>query len=254
MKTCLKWLVLASFLAMTLYSCATPKKLGYLLDLQYGQEEPAAAAPELVIQSGDLLGIHVSCENPQLAAPFNLIPESADASEVHSYAVNPDGNIDFPILGKLTVAGSTLKEAQELLAGRIRELGLIRNPIVLVTLENFTVTVIGSAGNQVMPVQGNSVNLLQVVAQSAPIDINTKIKDVMVIRTENGNRKAYAVNLQSKDLFNSPVYYLKQNDVVYFKPQGAKITPAGEFTMTLVTTGLTLASIITNILLWSSYR
>lgn len=254
MKTCLKWLVMASFLALTLYSCATPKKLGYLLDLQYGQEEPAAAAPELVIQSGDLLGIHVSCENPQLAAPFNLIPESADASEVHSYAVNPDGNIDFPILGKVEVAGSTLKEAQELLAGRIRDLGLIRNPIVLVTLENFTVTVIGSAGNQVMPVQGNNINLLQVLAQSAPIDMNTKIKDVMVIRTENGNRKAYAVNLQSKDLFNSPVFYLKQNDVVYFKPQGIKFSTTGQSVLSIATTSLTALSIITNVLLWTRYR
>ncbi len=236
------------------FSCATPKTLGYLQDLQYGQEEPAAAAPELIVQTGDQLGIHVSCENPQLAAPFNLIPETADASEVHRYSVNPDGNIDFPILGKLTVAGNTLKEVQDLLAARIRELGLIRNPIVLVTLENFTVTVIGSAGNQVMPIQGNSVNLLQVLAKSAPIDEKTRIKDVMVLRTENGERKAYSVNLQSKTLFNSPVYYLKQNDVVYFKPQGIKLDTTGQMALSFATTTLTALSIITNILLWTRYR
>lgn len=253
MKICLKWLVMACSLALA-FSCATPKKLGYLMDLQYGQEEPAAAAPELIVQTGDQLGIHVSCENPKLAAPFNLTPETAEASEVHRYEVNREGNIDFPILGKMPVSGKSLKEVQDLLASRIQALGLIRNPIVLVTLENFSVTVIGSAGNQVMPIQGNSVNLLQVVAKSAPITENTKIKDVMVIRTENGNRKAYAVNLQSKDLFNSPVYYLKQNDVVYFKPQGTKLSPTGEMAFTFATTTLTALSIITNVILWSRIR
>ena len=250
MKTCLKWLVLASCLALA-FSCATPKKLGYLMDLQYGQEEPASAAPDLIVQTGDQLGIHVSCENPKLAAPFNLTPESAEASEVHRYEVNRDGSIDFPILGKMPVSGKTLKEVQDLLTGRIQALGLIRNPIVLVTLDNFSVTVIGNAGNQVLPVTGNSINLLQVVAQSSPIDMNTKISDVMVIRTENGIRKSYSVNLKSKDLFNSPVYYLKQNDVVYFKPQGTKLTATGQTVMTFVTSSLTLASIITNFLLWS---
>lgn len=251
MKICLKWLVLVSFLALTLYSCATPKKLGYLMDMEYGTDYPAAPSPELIVQVDDLLGIHISSENPQLVAPFNLISEKAETASVHTYAVNAEGNIDFPVLGSLPVAGKTLSQVRDQIAGKIKEMGLIRNPVVLVTLENFSITVIGNAGNQVLPVTGNSINLLQVLAQSAPIDMNTKIKDVMVIRTENGMRKSYSVNLKSKDLFNSPVYYLKQNDVVYFKPQGTKLTATGETVMTFVTSSLTLASIITNFLLWS---
>lgn len=251
MKTCLKWLVMASFLTLILYSCATPKKLGYLMDMEYGTDYPAAPSPELVVQVDDQLGVNISCEDPRLVAPFNLIAEGAESTSLHTYLVNREGNIDFPVLGSLPVAGKTLKEVKELITNKIQEMGLIRNPVVLVTLENFFITVIGNAGNQVLPVKGNSINLLQVLAQSAPIDMNTKIKDVMVIRTENGMRKSYSVNLKSKDLFNSPVYYLKQNDVVYFKPQGTKLTTTGETVMTFVTSSLTLASIITNILLWS---
>jgi len=250
MKICVKNLIAIAFVALAV-SCATPKKIGYLQDMQYGQDYSAAAAPELVVQVDDQLGVNISCEDPRLVAPFNLIAEGAESTSLHTYAVNREGNIDFPVLGSLPVAGKTLKEVKELITGKIQEMGLIRNPVVLVTLENFSITVIGNAGNQVLPVTGNSINLLQVVAQSAPIDANVKIQDVMVIRTENGMRKSYSVNLKSKDLFESPVYYLKQNDVVYFKPQGSKLTSTGEVIMTFVGSSLTLASIITNFLLWS---
>lgn len=245
---------MAIILAFALFSCATPKKTSYLLDMEYGQDYPASAAPELVVQVGDCLGIHVSCENPQLAAPFNLIPESADAAQVHSYYVDKFGNIDFPIIGTIPVAGKTLDDAKALIAERIRTSGLIRNPIVLVTLDNFTVTVVGSAGNSVLQVTGNSMNLLQVVAQSAPVDASVKIKDVMVIRTEDGVRHAYSVDLQSKDLFESPAFFLRQNDVVYFKPQGSRLNPTGQTTMTFITAGLTLINIVVNTLLWAVLR
>ena len=253
MKTLFKWSI-AVILAFALSSCATPKKTGYLLDMEYGQDYPASAAPELVVQVDDCLGIHVSCENPQLAAPFNLIPETAGASEVHSYHVDKFGNIDFPVIGSLQVAGKTLEEVKAIVTDRIKTSGLIRNPIVLVTLENFTITVIGSAGNSVLPVTGDNINLLQVVAQSAPIDVGVKIKDVMVIRTENGIRKSYSVNLQSKDLFESPAFYLQQNDVVYFKPQGSKLSTTGQTTMTFVTAGLTMLNIFVNTLLWGLFH
>ncbi len=249
MKICIKSLIAIAFVAMAV-SCATPSKIGYLQDMEYGRDYPAVPSPELVVQVDDLLGIHISSENPQLVAPFNLIPDNAEATSVHTYAVNAEGNIEFPVLGTLPVVGKTLTQVRDQIAGKIKEMGLIRNPVVLVTLENFCITVIGSAGNQVLPVTGNSINLLQVVAQSAPIDVNVKIKDVMVIRTENGVRKSYSVNLKSKDLYESPVYYLKQNDVVYFKPQGTKLTTTGQTVMTFVTSSFTLASIITNVILW----
>lgn len=251
MKNCLRWLMVL-FVASALASCSTPKKLSYLLDMEYAKDYPAAPAPELVVQVDDCLGIHISCENPKLAAPFNLTLETADAAEVHSYWVDKDGNIDFPVLGTLPVAGKTLKEVKDLIAEKIRAMGLIRNPIVLVSLDNFAITLIGNAGNKIVPVTGNSINILEVLAQSGKLDETTKIKDVMVIRTEGGVRRAYPVDLQSKDLFDSPVFYLKQNDVVYYKPQSVRLSPTGNLIMTFTTASLSLVSIIVNALLWSS--
>ena len=254
MITYLKRIFFLALTAAVLLGCAAAKDRSFLLDMENNKDYPAAAAPELVVQVDDCLGIHISCENPALAAPFNLIPETADAEQVHTYLVNKDGMIDFPVLGALPVAGKTLNDVKYLIAERIRNQGLIRNPIVLVTLENFTVTVIGEAGNNVLPVKGNSINLFQVVAKSAPINESVKITDVMVIRTEDGIRRSYSVNLQSKDLFESPVFYLHQNDVVYFKPQGTKLNTTGQFTMTFVATGLTMVNIIVNTLLWAVLR
>ena len=251
MKICIKSLIAIAFVAMAV-SCATPSKIGYLQDMEYGRDYPAVPSPELVVQVDDLLGIHISSENPQLVAPFNLIPDNAEATSVHTYVVNAEGNIEFPVLGTLPVVGKTLTQVRDQIAGKIKEMGLIRNPVVLVTLENFCITVIGSAGNQVLPVTGNSINLLQVVAQSAPIDVNVKIKDVMVIRTENGMRKSYTVNLKSKDLFDSPVYYLRQNDMIYVKPQGFHMSASGQISSTFISTILSVATIISNYILWSS--
>ena len=76
----------------------------------------------------------------------------------------------------------------------------------------------------------------------------------MVVRTENGQRTAYKVNLQSRSVYDSPAFYLRQNDMVYVKPRGSSLSSEGQTVMTFVGTGLTLASIITNLLIWTRYR
>ena len=163
-----------------------------------------------------------------------------------------NGNIEFPVLGTINVWGATLTQIRNGIADGIRANGFIKDPIVNVALENFSITVIGSAGNAVVPVKGNSINILQVLATSGEISNRSDIRDVMVIRTENGIRRSYSVDLQSKDLFDSPVYYLKQNDVVYIKPKGVRLSASGQTTMSFVTAGLSLMSIIVNALIWAN--
>ena len=235
-------------------ACSTPAKTTWLMDLDYGTDYPAPPAPELVIQADDVLGIQVSSETPQLAQPFSLsqnLPSGDRAGRDNLYLVDRDGNIEFPLLGFIPVAGKTLKEVKDHIAGEIRDKGYIKNPIVIVTLENFSVTVVGNVGNRVLPVKGNSINLLEVLANAGGITDNSKIKDVMVVRTENGQRTAYSVNLQKKDLFESPVFYLKQNDVVYVKPQGTRLNASGQTVMTFVSSALSLANIIAYLLIWT---
>jgi polysaccharide export outer membrane protein len=223
--------------------------MSYLTDMLYNTDYPAPAAPELVIQPDDCLDITVTCSTPELAAPFNLYSEGSTGLK---YMVDRNGNIEFPVLGKINVWGATLSQIRDGIADGIRANGFIKDPIVSVTLDNFSVTVIGSGGNSVIPVAGNSINLLQVIAMTGNLTNKCDIRDIMVVRTENGVRKSYSVDLQAKDLFYSPVFYLKQNDVVYVKPQGVSLSASGQTVMSFVTAGLSLVSIIVNTLLWTS--
>lgn len=214
------------FFVLLTASCTTPRTLGYLLDMEYNKDYPAAPAPELKMQKEDRLSIQVFSENAELSAPFNTLLTITDLANqtVHepvlTYVVDREGNIDFPVLGKLHVEGMTLKEIEKMIAGEIIARGYIREPVVNAELDNFQITVIGGQGGGVMQIQGHSFNLLQAIGRirgGNNEDIN--IKEVTVIRTENGVRTAYAVDLQKKALFDSPVFYLQQNDVIYYKPK-----------------------------------
>ena len=238
------WMILLS-----LFSCTTARQMSYLTDMAYNQDYPAPPAPELVVQPDDCLGITVTCSTPELAAPFNLFSNESSGLK---YLVDRNGNIEFPVLGTIQVWGATLSQIRNGIADGIRANGFIKDPVVSVTLENFSITVIGSGGNAVIPVSGSSINILQVIAKSGNLTNHSNITDVMVVRTENGIRRSYSVNLQSKDLFESPVFYLKQNDIVYVKPQGTSLSTSGQTVMTFVTAGLSLVSIIVNTLLWTS--
>ena len=237
------WIALLGML-----SCTTAKQMSYLMDMAYNTDYPVTPAPELVIQPDDCLGITVTSSTPELAAPFNLFSEAKGGLK---YVVDRNGNIEFPVLGTINVWGATLAQIRNGIADGIRANGFIKDPIVNVTLENFSITVIGSAGNAVVPVKGSSINILQVLATSGDVSNRSDIRDVMVIRTENGFRRSYSVDLQSKDLFDSPVFYLKQNDVVYIKPKGVRLSASGQTTMSFVTAGLSLMSIVVNAIIWS---
>lgn len=224
--------------AVLLAACSSPAKLGYLRDMEYNVSYPAAKAPELKLQTNDNLTIHVySTVDELLADPFNK--GAAD-----NFVVDYDGNIDFPVLGKIYVEGLTLNQVKEEIAHRINTSGYMKDPIVNINLNNFTITVLGETGKSVMPVPDNRINILQVIAQSGGTTTASKIRDIMVIRTEEDHRMAYSLNLQSKDIFDSPVFYLQQNDIVYVKPQGLQFSATGS---TVIEAVQTVFSFITSL-------
>ena len=246
MKTKISLLSIVAGVVMVA-SCSSPATLGYLRDMEYGVSYPAAQAPDLKVQPDDNLQIQVfSTVDSQLAEPFNmgLATTSLGGNPATTYTVSKEGEIEFPVLGTVHVEGKTLAEIRDEISGRINNSGYMKEPIVKVSLQKFSVTVLGETGKSVMDITDNSFNLLQLLARSGGTGTSAKITDVMVIRTENGERKAYSVNLQSKDLFDSPVFYLQQNDIVYLKPKGLTMSTTGS---TIVSALQTVFSFITSI-------
>ena len=218
-------------LLLMLASCTTPRTLGYLLDMEYNKDYPARPAPELKIQPEDRLNIQVLSENPQLSAPFNTLLTLKDLANqqmqqpVLTYMVDGEGNINFPVLGRLHIGGMTIREVEMMIADEIISRGFIKEPIVNAQIENFEVTVIGEATSTIVPAEGKSLNLIQALAKwGGTHGENFNIKEITVIRTENGIRRAYAVNLQKNALYESPVFYLQQNDVIYIKHHGSQLS------------------------------
>jgi len=253
MKSNLKWLLFVAIVALAV-SCTTPAKIAYLRDLQYDTPYLAKPAPELRLQVDDKISIQVYSTDPELAAPFNvgsgLVGESGQAfSSATNYTVDKHGDIQFPVLGTMHVQGKTLNEIKEWVSSEIIRLGYIREPIVNVQMENFSITVLGETGQSVMPVQGNNINILQVLARSNGTTEYSKIPDVMVIRTEEGVRMAYSINLQSKDLFDSPVFYLRQNDIVYVKPRGFRTSSSMGAVMSALTPFITIGSTLSTLII-----
>ncbi|MBR1578499.1 MAG: polysaccharide biosynthesis/export family protein [Bacteroidales bacterium] len=251
MKHFAKWLMLAVVILSA--SCSTPAYYSYLRDMEYETPYLAKPAPELRLQVEDKVNIQVFSTVEDLAKPFTASVGAADGNgqslaPSSSYTIDKNGNIDFPVLGSLHIEGKTLNEVKEEIAGEIVRLGYIREPLVKVEMENFNITVIGQMGQQILPVEGNSINILQVLARTSGANEYTNLQDVMVIRTEEGERVAHSINLQSKSLFDSPVYYLQQNDVVYVKPRGLRPSSTMTAIMSaftpLITVGSTLSTLI----------
>ncbi len=241
-------LVIMSFLAA---SCTTPRKASLLLDMATEIPYPEQAAPPLVLGEGDRIDVQVLSSDPELSAPFHVSAGTNEKQTADTYTVSSEGTIDFPVLGSLKVQGLTLRETELLIEDRIQSLGYIKRPTIHVAMDNFMVTVIGESGNAVLPVKSNSINLLEALAATGGVKDNSNLKDVMVIRTENGERTAYSVNLQSRGLFDSPAFYLKQHDIIYVKPQGSRMSADGQTVLAILTPILTIGSIISTFLLWS---
>ena len=207
--------------AVLLASCTTPARIGYLRDMEYNTPYITSKPPELKLKTYDNLTIHVySTVDELLAVPFNTGAEE-------TYTIDVDGNINFPVIGKIYVEGLTINQLKEEISYRINSSGYMKDPLVNVTLNNFTVTVLGETGQGVVSITDHSMNILQLIAQSGGTSAASKIRDIMVIRTENDRRMAYSVNLQTKDIFDSPVFYLQQNDIIYVKPVGIRMSETG---------------------------
>lgn len=226
------------FVAVIMSSCSSRKNFVYLNDMQIGDKYPISDMHEATIHRDDRLSIVVSCKNPELALPFNVQGgafqveadggitiggSNASAVKEKGYRVDKDGNIDFPILGQLHIEGLTISAVKDLIRDKIIEGNYIKDPLVTIEILNFRYTVLGAVGsNGTYSVDGDRVTLLEAIAKAGDLTSRARVDRVAVIRENNGTREMYMHDLRSKDIFESPCFYLQQNDIVYVEPKYKK--------------------------------
>ena len=246
------FLFLSALLALS--SCVSSKDFVYLQDMQVGERYPFERKHEAVVHRDDRLSITVSCKQPELALPFNAqnaavkvsstgeISASADGTD-KGYRVDVDGNIDFPMLGKINVEGRTLAEVTQLIKNGIIEGNFIKNPLVSVDFLNFKYTVLGAVGsNGTYTVRGDRVTLLEAIANAGDLATNARVDKVTVIREIGKERQIFVHDLRRSDIFNSPCFYLQQNDIVYVEPKYRKKARSERITQYIT---MTLSAIAT---------
>ena len=220
-------------LLMTMASCGSVKDIAYFQNKAVNQPEAVDKHAGIVIQPKDMLSIVVSSRNPELVAMFNLpvvsyqagseIVSGAGQQRLMGYVVDNDGYIDFPVLGKIQVSGLTRWELSEVIKKRLLDDGLLTDAVVTVEFMNFKISVIGEVNNPgTFTIDGDKVTVLQAISLARDLTIFGERENVTVIRERDGERTMYEINLCDVDMFQSPAYYLQQNDVVYVQPSSIK--------------------------------
>lgn len=216
-------------------ACTSTKKILYLQDVVPLKQQEIEQKYEVIIHSDDLLAIMVNSRDPELALPFNmpmvtyqLGSNSTGQQRVLGYLVDTNGDIDFPILGKIHVEGLTRMQLTELVKNKLIEEDLIKDPIVTVQFLNFKVSVMGEVGRPgSFTISGDRITLLEALSMAGDLTIYGRRDRVAVIRENNGKRTILFHDLRSAEIFNSPCYYLQQNDIVYVEPNKAKSGQSG---------------------------
>lgn len=218
-----------------LSSCASTKRTVYFNDQLEGSINNTTSVIPQTINPNDILSITVSSLNPEASIIFNSPtvtsnPGSGVVSKSYSgYLVEQDGSIQFPILGKIQVAGLTKSELTEFLRKTLVDKKLLIDPIVITNFLNFRVTVLGEVSRpMVVNVPNEKISLLEAIGMAGDLTIYARRDNILIIREEKGKRILKRLNLNSGNIFMSPYYYLKSNDIVYAEPNGTKIFASSE--------------------------
>lgn len=214
-------------LATLFVACISPKKMVYFQDVEGVETNETIVNYEPKIQVDDLLIINVSAIDGEAAIPFNLYETPIVVGVVSNpipfkYLVNADGEINFPVLGTIKVKGLSTKKLTAYLTKTLA--GYLKSPIVNVRLTNFKVTVLGevkSPGSYTIP--NERISIIEAIGLAGDLTIQGLRSTVLLIREQEGERKFVTIDLTNKELFNSPYFYLAQNDVIYIEPNKTKL-------------------------------
>lgn len=239
-----KLFLVAAVFTMMFSACRHTEEIAYLKDAQRDSAFALKGQFSGGIQANDLLSIYVESETPESTIQFNQETNKIAVmngavmnpgnSVVSGYLVNHDGDIIFPVLGKIHVLGLTHNELAKLIEELIVKEGHITDPVVTVKLMNFKVSVLGDVTRPgQLVVAGERLTIFEALSMVGDLTIYGQRHNVTIIREENGMRTISEVDLSSKSIFDSPYYYLHQNDVVYVEPNMRKKKNAERDPMTL---------------------
>ena len=228
-------LIIAS--ALLLCNCSTPKGITYFQDADSFNQIAVPTANEITVKKSDKLTIVVNSKDPVLAAMFNLpvtgyrVGATQTASslsnsnqQISCYTVDSNGEIDFPVLGKIKVEGSNREQISTFIKTRLISEELINDPVVTVEFANLYFSVLGEVARPGrFDIHHDRVTLLDAISMAGDLTINGQRNNVIVWREEGDHLKSFRVDLTSgENLYTSPVFYLQQKDIVYVEPNAAR--------------------------------
>lgn len=234
-------------------SCVSTKSSVYFHDLPDTVMAPVKGNFESVIQKNDILQITVSGMNLEDAVVFNTPSMASSGTSATSgplavgFLVNDQGFIQYPVLGQVKADGLTKSELTKYIRDQLEERKLLVDPVVSVRFLNYRVTILGEVTKpQVVHVSNEKITILEALGLAGDITVFGKKENVLLIRDIDGERTVKRLNLNSKEIFASPYYYLRSNDVVYVEPNKAKVATSDRArqTIPIILSSLSLIVII----------
>jgi polysaccharide export outer membrane protein len=247
-------LFLFTFIVLS-FSCSSYKNIPYFQDLDHAKitEENINNFSVIKVQKGDILGINVNSLNPEAASIFNTSlsrvngnnMENTSSNPVFGFKVDADGVVKLPLIGEFKVLGKTTDEIEKQLT--VELFPYLKKPIVNVRILNFKISVFGDVLKpDVYNVQNDHININEALSLAGDLTITAKRKNILLIRESNGKRQYFPVDMTKKEIFNSPYYYLQNNDILYIEPDKTKYAPVdrGYRTTSLLFSALSAVAVL----------
>ena len=255
---------------MFLAGCHTPQDVTYFQDINQ-ESITLPTGGDLKIEPNDKLSIIVKTMDPVVSAMFNLgvVAESvgdgpqmtsatgnftktnAYTTGVSKYTVSPTGTIDFPFLGEVKVAGMTRNELSGFIKGELMGRQLAKDPVVIVEFANMGYAMLGDINRPGRyELTKDKFTIIDAISMAGDLSLQGKRENIAVLREEDGKVNTYRVDLTNfKELTESPVYYLKQGDVIYVEPNDMRKRQTTTNGNNIYTTGfwISVASLLTSI-------
>ena len=247
-------------IVVLLSGCSAAKKVPYFKNIDSISLAASKGLYDARIMPKDLLSIAVVTSDQETSRPFNLFANmpttNGSSSTVQQYLVNNDGEINFPVIGKLKVVGLTNTECEQLIFSKVKPyFSEAENPVVTVRLSSYRVVLAGAVKSPgVVPVTNEKMSIMEAIASAGDLTIFGKRDNVLLIRENpDGQKEIHRLNLNDANLINSPYYYVQQNDYIYVEPNkveanNAYVSATTSLWMSFLSVGLSLTGLLIGIL------